>query len=1443
MRPFTSLRAASVAFALAVALPAGLLGSWTGPASAATADRRSPAADRAGGPPAAAIPEDKRTELLGADYRTSTDRAVATSGDATGFHILTAARAEGYAWKTVASLSEPGFDTDSWIGNACITGSGTRAVVVYAPRTFTNEAELMARGGFTAIVDLTTGKVTKLAQQASLSYYNPGCGAGETAVLTLSGGEDKPATRFVEVDAASGEPADPVTVDGQLTSAVPARGGIVAAAGGRLVTVGTDGGTKTLAATRSVAYRLTPDAAGGLAFLEKAADARTTVRHLPRGSGRGGGEPRVLATGPRTDTGLARAASGELFITGATETAGRLPATVTHAPGTPARSLASTTGDALVTGTVWADGKDSRISAAEAARPRPVNVGLRLLDAPGGERPEKEFTVTPGTLPSVHAADGSAMSAALSRGAGKAAPPASARAASPTDPVEDERVCSVPRNDPKNQAMQPKPRQVEWAVNQAVTGNLNKHISRPAGWKNLGMPAYQPQTLFPRPALEGGGRVPAQVMLGVTAQESNMWQAARSAVPGVTGNPLIGNYYGIDYYDYTTANDWDVDWSEADCGYGITQVTDHMRRAGREDGGPTAWPYDKQRAVALDYTANIAAGLQILSDKWNQTRRAGLILNNGDVKRLENWFFALWAYNSGFYPESDAGKYNGAWGVGWANNPANPEWDAGRSPFMEDRLGNDDYADAAHPQDWPYQEKVIGFAAHPPELLEAPNKLVAGFRPAWWNGTDGDATVKGSAKYHRALAKPPEDLFCSDLNDCRPDKIGDDASNDDSTTGPCVRGDFRCWWNTSAAWKADCDYTCGNEFVRFNDTYPEEADGTAYPPNCDLNGLPAGALVVDDVPNGTRSVRPNCSPQLSIGGTFSFDFGEGETRPPDPTRYWPGKVDTHQIGGGFNGHFYFTHTRKGDAKGERLKVTGNWNFDTTVSGPAQVLVHLPDHGAHTKQARYRIETRDGPRYRTVQQPGGSNRWLNLGAFMFGNKPKVSLTSVTPDGTGDEDIAFDAVAVKPIDGTYVEDSVSAVAYFDEDQNLDPADEARKLNTPFASRQDLHDWAIGTSGGVTALPTCPNGGVDTDCAGARTEAAMQKWNAAAQAAGTHPTDHPDGKSIPAWLKFSNPVGQRPTSVDKPSYFDSDDGSYKIRTKAKVSYVKTGDGKIVDGSEYVEYSSRTGDTHLPDFVTDTFQAIEADYGIAPPDMNYSAMDLNDHDGTMTTTDTNSTGVLPGREYQGVGKKPVITDKSNQPTPGGTCVASLYTSGGSIGYRVALASEKVTGNVGSWKSAVEANGLAPASVKKLAGEIYNAFFKPGLTGSLFNSAGPIWQELNFSVCTDGTVISNSGRPLLRSSYMPNQYLYRNGKAVGLDGKPATGPAPVITGDYEHFTNAIDLTGVDVSKMAYGDCGATTGRGGNPWGIDPLDSAGANPSGHFCVDASLQPDPQFSDK
>ncbi|MGC5411624.1 hypothetical protein ACPXCX_49380, partial [Streptomyces sp. DT225] len=85
------------------------------------------------------------------------------------------------------------------------------------------------------------------------------------------------------------------------------------------------------------------------------------------------------------------------------------------------------------------------------------------------------------------------------------------------------------------------------------------------------------------------------------------------------------NYYGVSYSaDGTQGDPWSIDWSEADCGYGVTQVTDGMRRAGT---GYATLTQTQQEAVALDYVANIAAGADILADKWNQTRADGLIVN------------------------------------------------------------------------------------------------------------------------------------------------------------------------------------------------------------------------------------------------------------------------------------------------------------------------------------------------------------------------------------------------------------------------------------------------------------------------------------------------------------------------------------------------------------------------------------------------------------------------------------------------------------------------------------------------------------------------------------------------------------------------------------------------------------------------------------------------
>ncbi|MFF3822190.1 hypothetical protein ACFYYD_37495 [Streptomyces bluensis] len=1368
-----------------------------------------------------------------------------------------------------ASLAEPGFDADQWIGNTCVTGSGKRAVVVYAPRTFTNNPNLMARGGFAAVVDLTTGAVTKLKVNASLSYYNPGCGTGEEAVLTQSPGEDKKQTRLIRLDAATGELSAPVTVDGQITSSVPADGGKIAAAAGRaLVEIDGKGTKKKLATAATVPYHVTKDSDGGYVFLERV--QRDSLQQRETALVRRVADEKVsqLGSGPLGATGVTRL-GGHVYLTGEVKAAKSLPKAVTRLAGTRKDATLSTKGAMVVQHTRWADGKGSPkyLHPDKATDARVVDITATVRAS--GER--ADFTVTPlkakspqwatsrtpspllgkpkSTSKGTSEADAGSGMRANSVGTRPPAAPADADdvAGTRTEIVESERTCSVPRNDPRNQAMQPKPRQVEWAVNKAITGKLNLGASRPANWKYLGMPAYAPQTLFNNTALEGGGRVPAQVMLGITTQESNMWQASRSAVPGVTGSPLIGNYYGIDYYDGNTDNDWDVDWSDADCGYGITQVTDHMRLAGREHGkGGAAWDYQKQRAVALDYAANVAAGLQILVDKWNTTRKAGLAVHDGNPNRLENWFFALWAYNSGFYENVNG---NGPWGVGWANNPANPEWDAGRTPFMEDRLGNEDASAAARPQNWPYPEKVLGFAAHPPAFLESPGNMVPAFRAAWWNGTDGDATIKGSAKYNRARVKPPEDLFCGPYNWCVPSKIGDGASNE-AGQGPCTHADFKCWFNQSVQWKTDCAYECGNASFRFTspDYDAEQADGTAYPPTCLRTGLPDSAMIIDDVPQGTPSIRPSCANAAWLNeGSFSIDFGEGEAGLAHDgqtiSKVWPSKVDLHQLGAGFGGHFYFGHTRAADAKGQRLKMTASWKLNKAVNGAAKVWVHLPDHGAQTKYAEYKVDTKYGTKTRVVSQPGTSNRWVSIGAFAFDAAPVVRLSTITRDGTGDQDIAFDAVAVQPISARYVQDTVEAVAFFDENQNVDTDPNSTVfLDTPFKNRQSIYDWGIKNSQAVLNLPTCVDSPAPS-CVKAETKAAMGTWNTWIKDSGTHATEHPNGKSIPAWMHYSNRYQDRPGGT-KPSYFDTDDSTYKIKSKAKVSYLAADDGTVIEGSQDVDYDSRTADTHLPNFVTDTFKAIQKDYGIAPPNLNYSAKDLNEHDGRTTTTNTNTSGIIPGRAYAPVGKKPEITDTKGYAASGaaGKCVAAAYTSGGSIGYRPMLGVSGVDAEVDAWRDKANVSGtVVPQAVRDLMGEIYNAFFKSGLTGSAYTKAPPIWQELNFVSCSDGKIrkrhSENAGSAILRSSFMPNQYLYRNGESMKLDGSSVLSSEPVITGDFQSFSRVATING---NSTPYGYCDQLSGHGGNPWGIDVADTPGVNRAGRSCFEGSSG-DPDYN--
>lgn len=182
-------------------------------------------------------------------------------------------------------------------------------------------------------------------------------------------------------------------------------------------------------------------------------------------------------------------------------------------------------------------------------------------------------------------------------------------------------------------------------------------------------------------------------------------------------------------------------------------------------GGVGELPAVQQKAIALDYTSNIAVAAQTLAKKWNELHTVNpqpnaIKLNTDDPAAPENWFAALWNYNSGMNPYVPADP-TAPWGLGYLNNPSNPLYPPDRHAFLD----NNTYADAAHPQKWSYAEKVLGWGAWPidtgrsyADTGEANKGNTAGYSPAWW-----------SSDANRSTVKPGLDTFCKPTeNACDP---------------------------------------------------------------------------------------------------------------------------------------------------------------------------------------------------------------------------------------------------------------------------------------------------------------------------------------------------------------------------------------------------------------------------------------------------------------------------------------------------------------------------------------------------------------------------------------------------------------------------------------------------------------------------------------------------
>jgi hypothetical protein len=876
-------------------------------------------------------------------------------------------------------------------------------------------------------------------------------------VLTRALGRDEQQTQLIDVNAATARATGIRTVQAQVTSVFPGTGGDYGVVGGSLARIGPGGAVTKLVKLAGEAYSVTPTRRG--VDIVSAAGTRGVVQHWD------GSRLETLGSGRLTDLQLFPQAQGGDLLVGDTASVrpgssgmrtlarNRIPDAVSRqgnliagqvvseevqsiasspVGSTPPRGTAgqivvsatATHSSATASAVVPADGPVSDETVSAAAKPQapvstrgpavgPSRVGNAILPQdflPGGSNP---------------AASGDYEEAVDLDSADNGGSP----------------TCLVPRNSPTDQALQPTPAMAEWAVDQAVHGDLN--VQRPADYLATGQAAYRPQTMFPAVALDGpvSGTIPAQVELGILAQESNFDEASWHAVPGDSGNPLISDYYGTALLTGTADNpDVVPDYDATDCGYGIGQVTDGMSSI-----KPDPMSNADATAIATDYAANIAASVQILAETWNQlaTMSPAVLVNGGNPNYIENWYLAIWGYNSGVYLQSDAGSNSGHYGVGWFNNPANPQYPANRAPFDDNVTTSND---AANPQLWSYEEKVMGWIEHPQLKGSTPDYAQPNF------GTSiQDLDYYGTLGSGPGMNLPGSYVFCSPtVNDC----------SSSAPSNPCPADSSACWWDSPVTWiSPENSATAATEKLSYSLGSSEPAMVAQYPADCpdegafyaQFNSVPYVVTDLNDPDQNTRGCAWSSTSDgmftIRLGDNISIDDNQAGFMQANPLS---AQIDLHQIGAGFLGHYYFTHTYDGTGVTSAAteitagqpstdesttvpaqvqhKVVGTWTPNIPYGTPAQtyeILAAIPDHGANAPSVTYHIDegevnglpiTNSQGAIPTptcvISQASEGNRWVYLGNYTLAPGADVWLDNMVANATGTNDVAFSTLVFVP-----------------------------------------------------------------------------------------------------------------------------------------------------------------------------------------------------------------------------------------------------------------------------------------------------------------------------------------------------------------------------------------------------------------------------------------------
>ncbi|MBS1699280.1 MAG: type IV secretion protein Rhs [Actinobacteria bacterium] len=944
-----------------------------------------------------------------ASSTSASDVAIDGAGDAAGYHVRKASSGDGYVWHDVAVLRPANLDPGSWYGYQCVTGDGKFAAVAVLPGDLINRNEARDHGAFAYSVNLESGAVKALGSGVGLKYHSPGCGLTGAAVFTSNPGTNETETVATAYDLSSGKQTSQSIVAGQVTSVVPLGDRVVGASGSSLVELPEGGSTDnpttthTIADAGAAAFDLRAATDGGADFLTDPGDGSVKIAHLKDANVSGIGAGKLGATR------LFQGAGGHNLVAGADEVKDGLTALDASQLPIGAANAALDGGGVFGADTAVAPGAAgapaTQADASQAAGLPLVEVQatkqahqttLKSTDSAGGSSPARKAGPE---VPHVKKPEDAAQPAPTE------AKPAVFTKVGPTGPAfqlasnvhaipalssgATTPKCSVARLQPTLQAMQPGNAQVDWATQMAEQGLLTaaNGYARPANFANMGLVSYAPSDDFPpialsHPSTDTWSTVPRSVMVAIDAQESNFNQASWHALPGIAGDPLIADYYGAgDAIDT-------INYPAADCGYGVAQVTTGMAAT------DTSISAHGQMKVAVDYQENIAAGLNILEQTWNQLYAAGITANGGDPKYLENWFLATWAYNTGIQPTAAFGNTSGCtpgptctgpdgtWGLGWSNNPRNPDYDPNRTPYLKST-----YADAAHPSSWPYEERIMGWMASP----------IIRYGYIAYNTPD----------YHGGnswLQIPGVNTFCSTTgNKCDPTN---------ATAGYCTLADSECWWHQPATWVTNCATTCATANYEDSAGSTEPTYTDKYPPTCnqDTSVLPSGALIVDDLSTPSQNLQGCQGMNWSNSGSFSYSPGTNSSG--DPI----GNIDTHQLGSGFGGHIFFTHTEPSSSSS--LINTGTWTPNLPSLQYYKVKIHIPASGATATDVVYTINPGGSasPWKIRVNQDWESEQWVTIGTFAMQNGGNVQLTNASDMPAEAYDVAYDAVAFLPEGGT-------------------------------------------------------------------------------------------------------------------------------------------------------------------------------------------------------------------------------------------------------------------------------------------------------------------------------------------------------------------------------------------------------------------------------------------